>query len=910
MAETAAELLVRIGADVSGLRTGTAAAQQSVQRLQQETSRASRALAQGGNEANQSFQRVARASRDATTNVQGLANVARDLRTALGLGSAIAAVTTLGRLADTATLLASRIRLVTDSEEEFAQVSQRVFGIAQETRTGLEATTTLYTRLARATESLGTSQADVARVTETINKSLIVSGASAVEAENGLIQLSQALASGALRGDELRSVLEQMPSIASAIAAEFQVTVGQLRELGAEGALTSERVVSALLKASDDVDQQFGKIPTTIGQAFTKLSNEALRFVGSLNDATGASRGLAEALSFVADNIDAIATALLVLVGARSLQGILRLAGIVATVGTNARAAVAGVSALTTALAARSVANSATTGLRSMIQPITTIGTASTATQGRVASLLASIKPGPFTVAAVAAAGFAAAVKKIGEEARTTIEAQQQLEENMNKGIEQNSASAEERARALAFQQRQSRGRLTEEAQQAILGGTPEAQPAGFVGPLELDEEGLIERTQAAIDKVRARIAGTPAGELEFAARLEIGQAEERIALLRDRIKETLDPVLRLELEVEAERLQADLRRALEDPTDVAIAKAQQLVAVFDQLGSDPIPIGVEIDIDAIRQQREALVQAIEDPSSPPEVVVEAIAKLNKLDKAISEIPNPVAQRDIGLDVDTAPVRGEISAFRRDAEKQVTIPVDADTSKARQKFVDLFDELGAQAEKLLLFGGRGITNQVNEVTGLGKGGAFAFPDAGKARTEFEELVSAGDIDALRDFKTELDKIVATFRDTTTAALGDPFARFVVQQQAALASIAEEAGRRLPALSQEAPTFNGGFARTGLRAVGVLEEGMTVGRLIGSLSRLDPSTPSDVVGMVGRLDETNTLLRDVADSNRAIADFSGRTAAEISGAGFISRVTARQTQALRDQSGDRMARVGG
>lgn len=902
MAETAAELLVRIGADVSGLRTGTAAAQQSVQKLQQETNRASRSLSQSGNEANQSFQRVARASRDATSNVQGLTNVARDLRAALGLGSAIAAVTTLGRLADTATLLASRIRLVTESEEEFVQVSQRVFSIAQETRTGLEATTTLYTRLARATESLGTSQADVARVTETINKSLIVSGASAAEAENGLIQLSQALASGALRGDELRSVLEQMPSIASAIAAEFQVTVGQLRELGAAGELTSERVVSALLKASDDVDQQFGKIPTTIGQAFTKLSNETLRFVGSLNEATGASRGLATALGFVADNIEAIATALLVLVGARSLQGILRLAGIVGTIGTTAQVAAAGVNTLATALALRSgTTNAATTGIRAMIQPIAAIGTSSTVTQGR----LASIKPGPFTAATVAAAGFAAAVKKIGEETRATIEAQQKLEENLNKGIEQNSASAEERARALEMQQRRSRGRVNQESQEAILGGTPEAQPTGFVGPLELDEEGLIQRVQAAIEKVRARIATTPAGELDFQARLEIGQAEERIALLRDRIKETLDPVLRLELEVEAEKLQADLRRALEDPTDVAIAKAQQLAAVFASIGSDPIPIGVEIDLEAIRVQREALIRAIEDPSSPPEVVVEAIAKLDRLDKAIKEIPNPVAQREIGLEVDTTPVRGEISAWRRDEEaKGIQIPIGADVTEARRTVLDLFDELGAQAEKLLLFGGSKLNNAINEVTGTGRSIRVGV-DVGAIR---EQVNSVLGIEKPRS--QELSEFAAQLKETARTNQGspqNPFFNFLAQQNAQIEAMASDVARAATqAMAEESLALReANPSRAGSAGRFVLTEGF---------ARSDTSVFTDATfrggagsggGVDVDLDETNTLLREGILVARETADASAETARQIGSPNYTMRTQERLDQQQRDQTGSRL-----
>jgi len=164
--------------------------------------------------------------------------------------------------------------------EELATVTERVFKISQDTRASLEATASLYGRLERATRSAGTSTADLAKLTETINKGLVVSGATAEEASSTMIQLSQALASGVLRGEEFNSISENGSRLAVALATSLGVTVGQLRNMAAQGALTTDVVVKGLLSQAVPIANEFAKTTLTMGQAFTVATNNITKFVG------------------------------------------------------------------------------------------------------------------------------------------------------------------------------------------------------------------------------------------------------------------------------------------------------------------------------------------------------------------------------------------------------------------------------------------------------------------------------------------------------------------------------------------------------------------------------------------------------------------------------------------------------
>ena len=148
------------------------------------------------------------------------------------------------------------------------------------------------------------SLSEVGDTTETINKLMVISGTSGASAAAALTQLGQAFASGTLRGEELNSVMEQAPALAKAIADGMGVTVGQLRAMGQEGKITAETVVQALKDQGAAVDEQFGKMAPTIGQAMDQAKNSFINYIGKVNEATGASGALASAIVGISESLD------------------------------------------------------------------------------------------------------------------------------------------------------------------------------------------------------------------------------------------------------------------------------------------------------------------------------------------------------------------------------------------------------------------------------------------------------------------------------------------------------------------------------------------------------------------------------------------------------------------------------
>lgn len=230
-----------------------------------------------------------------------------------GLGAVLASlgIAAIAReaimLADTFTRMSGQLALVTNNAQQLASAEKQLFAMSQNTRVGYETTVSLFTRLARSTENLGVSQQSVMRVTETINKAMIVSGTSAEQASGALMQLGQAFASGTLRGDELNSVMEGMPRVAQAIADGMGITVGELRKLGAQGKLTGAEVFAALQKMGEDIDSEFKQMPMTVGQSMTVLSNSLMIFIAEVDKATGFTAALADGIVYLSNNLNQIA---------------------------------------------------------------------------------------------------------------------------------------------------------------------------------------------------------------------------------------------------------------------------------------------------------------------------------------------------------------------------------------------------------------------------------------------------------------------------------------------------------------------------------------------------------------------------------------------------------------------------
>jgi tape measure domain-containing protein len=244
----------------------------------------------------------------------------------LGGAGAIRALTTQ---ADLLTNVENRLRLTTTSAQNLEEVQTRLFQVARDSRTSFESVAEIYNRTALSVRQLGISQQETARFTESLAKASILSGASTREANAALIQLSQGLASNRLSGDELRSVLEQLPFVADVIARQLGITRGELRQFGREGKISAEVVLEAFRNAEEEIDRLFAQTQPTISQALSVANTNWLEFLDNLEDTFQISSKVANAIIFLSENIELIvgtlgaaAAAFALSFGIRTIQSI------------------------------------------------------------------------------------------------------------------------------------------------------------------------------------------------------------------------------------------------------------------------------------------------------------------------------------------------------------------------------------------------------------------------------------------------------------------------------------------------------------------------------------------------------------------------------------------------------------
>ncbi|ENK1838824.1 tape measure protein [Enterobacter hormaechei] len=216
---------------------------------------------------------------------------------------------------DLSNKLANAVRDSVPPFETLADVTERVFDISQKTRSGLDATATLYARLERSTRSYGVSVEDITRLTTIINQGFVVSGSTAEEASNAIIQLAQGLASGALRGDEFNSVNEQGNRLMIALADSMNVSIGALRNMAAEGKLTTEVIVNGLLSQGDKIGQEFAKTTATISQSLEIANNNITKFFGENATVKAGVKIFSDSVISLSENLDALSTTLTIVAG-------------------------------------------------------------------------------------------------------------------------------------------------------------------------------------------------------------------------------------------------------------------------------------------------------------------------------------------------------------------------------------------------------------------------------------------------------------------------------------------------------------------------------------------------------------------------------------------------------------------
>lgn len=224
----------------------------------------------------------------------------------LSINWAAGKVQEIVQIADAWNMMSARLKLATAGQREYAVAQKELFDIAQRIGVPIQETATLYGKLQQAVRMLGGEQRDALSITESISQALRLSGASATEAQSSLLQFGQALASGVLRGEEFNSVVENSPRLAQALADGLNVPIGRLRKLAEEGRLTADVVVNALMSQKDKLASEYAQLPATVSQAFERLRNAFGQWVSRLDESTGLTKKLADALTWLAQNLDTV----------------------------------------------------------------------------------------------------------------------------------------------------------------------------------------------------------------------------------------------------------------------------------------------------------------------------------------------------------------------------------------------------------------------------------------------------------------------------------------------------------------------------------------------------------------------------------------------------------------------------
>lgn len=229
-------------------------------------------------------------------------NATRNLAAGIGIGGGVSQIV---QLSDQYTKLTSQLRLATDSTSAYAIAYADVKRIASEAQSDLGGTGVLYARIAKGTRELGVSQKSVADITEVVNLSLKVSAATTEEAASANLQLSQAFASGALRGEEFNAVNEAAPRLMQALADGMGVPIGALKDMASNGLITSEIMAQVLPRSLEQLREEAKQVQT-VGGAWQVLKNNVLEFTATTAQANGSVAVITGAIGLLSNNLNVL----------------------------------------------------------------------------------------------------------------------------------------------------------------------------------------------------------------------------------------------------------------------------------------------------------------------------------------------------------------------------------------------------------------------------------------------------------------------------------------------------------------------------------------------------------------------------------------------------------------------------
>ncbi|KHN50726.1 phage tail tape measure protein [Pectobacterium fontis] len=285
------------------------------QSFQSEISRASRmggdyykTMQNGGRQAAAAARESQRAFAELNNQFVGIKSAAAGIVGAMS-------VTSLITMADNWGQVTSRMKMATESSDELAMVQRRLMEISDRTYKPIEEQAELFIRSSNAMKELGYSTAGTIDFIDSISSALTINAASADKGQSAINALSKSMVQGKVSGDEWNTVMEVMPTVVGDIARAMGTTENAVKKLAADGKLSMQQFADAVIAAQQKNAELAENMPTTVGDAITKLSNHMKKYVGETNSAYGTTQALSGGISDLADNIDTVATAGAALVG-------------------------------------------------------------------------------------------------------------------------------------------------------------------------------------------------------------------------------------------------------------------------------------------------------------------------------------------------------------------------------------------------------------------------------------------------------------------------------------------------------------------------------------------------------------------------------------------------------------------
>lgn len=474
------------------------------------------------------------------------------------------------RAADEMRGVEARVKLASASVVEFNANLASIRATAQASGAAVSTVAALFNRISQPIAAMGGTATDAQRTVAAVGQALRISGASAEESASTFLQFAQALGAGVLQGDELRSMLENAPRLAKAIADGLGVTIADLRKMGADGVLTSQQVFTALKSQMPTLAEEAARVPLSAGAAWVNLQEAVKKYIANIDSSKGISKWISNEINAFAESIPAIGDGLINLsILLSSVYGARTIAAITAKTEAQ-RIEFAGQKML---IADARVLAAADTQRAEL---------AYTAASAIRASAVASVEAAAAAKSYAAGAGIAAAADMERAAAARLMAANQGL--SAASGALATARAAEEAvaktslmAGAMSMAANAGRGLL------AIFGGWPGLVITGITGAYLAWEHfhGSVEASKDAISDLKTELAkfkdfSGKAGPEELAAQLE--KLKGKAAELRDKL---MDPAFRMS---GAGQAAAKELAEAEAAMDAADAKAKKSASDISEL--------------------------------------------------------------------------------------------------------------------------------------------------------------------------------------------------------------------------------------------------------------------------------------------------------------------------------------